>query len=797
MAQNSGNDRRKCECENSGREMPAVRTTIVGGRPPGCGKDIGDIPRGIDVLIKKAAVDQDFRKLLLALRARAADEIGLILQPEEAALLEIVPASQLDAIIARTHVEPSKRPAFLGKAAAVMLVALGASGVQQARADDAADAMQQKEAKQRALVQAQPVPGVIKPPIAKIDPIMPDATTQPASSPSTRPASQPASQPALTPQQRAEVDKLVEQLDSNEFAKRDAAYNKLKDMGPILPQVAAGVRNPNATPRKPSEPATQPASVPATQPASQPASQPALTPQQRVEVDKLVEQLDSDEFAKRDAAYNKLKEMGQPVVPVLKEIATNRKLSDEVATRIKLVIESINPPATIPVNPTRMIVKGAEPNGPVRSVEIRVRAGAEPLLPDNNGNDGVDEIQIQPVAQVIPLAGDRIEKQPPKPTTQPASAPATQPASQPASQPALAPQQRAEIDKLIEQLDSNEFATRDAAYKKLKEMGQTVVPVLKEIAAGRKLSDEVSTRIKLVIESINPPPIQPVLTPQQQKELEERKILVEIEKKRKMMELEVVAQPASVPASVPSSQSALTPKQRAEVDKLVEQLDSDEFAKRDAAYNKLKEMGQPVVPVLKEIAANKKLSAEVAARIKLVIESLNPQPVKPVRPVRVEAQNGVRDGGPFRLPADGGNDGADEIQIKSGQAQVMVQVGQVVQPASQPASNPASRPASQPSSQPALTPQQRTEVDKLVEQLDSNEFADRDAAQKKLKAMGKPVVPALQEMISQKKVSQEVLARLQIIVESLTPATRPVQIQAQRGVRAVAGQLAEPPPQDE
>jgi hypothetical protein len=35
--------------------------------------------------------------------------------------------AQLEAIIAQTKVKPSKRPAFLGKAAAVMLVALGAS----------------------------------------------------------------------------------------------------------------------------------------------------------------------------------------------------------------------------------------------------------------------------------------------------------------------------------------------------------------------------------------------------------------------------------------------------------------------------------------------------------------------------------------------------------------------------------------------------------------------------------------------------------------------------------------------
>ena len=46
-------------------EQEAVRTTIVGGRPPGCGQPVGQIPRGIEVLVKKAAVDPEFKTLLL------------------------------------------------------------------------------------------------------------------------------------------------------------------------------------------------------------------------------------------------------------------------------------------------------------------------------------------------------------------------------------------------------------------------------------------------------------------------------------------------------------------------------------------------------------------------------------------------------------------------------------------------------------------------------------------------------------------------------------------------------------
>ena len=106
-------------------EQAAVCTTIVGGRPPGCGQPVGAIPRGVEVLVKKASVDPAFRSVLLERRAAAAGEIGLVLEPAEAAMLGAVPAGQLETIIARTVVPEEHRRAFLGKAAAAMLATLG------------------------------------------------------------------------------------------------------------------------------------------------------------------------------------------------------------------------------------------------------------------------------------------------------------------------------------------------------------------------------------------------------------------------------------------------------------------------------------------------------------------------------------------------------------------------------------------------------------------------------------------------------------------------------------------------
>jgi len=111
-------------------EQEAVRTTIVGGRPPGSGQAIGPIPRGIEVLVKKASIDPAFKQVLLERRAEAAKQIGLELDPAEVMMLGAVPGAQLETIIARTRVPQEHRRAFLGKAAVAMLAAIGVIGAQ-------------------------------------------------------------------------------------------------------------------------------------------------------------------------------------------------------------------------------------------------------------------------------------------------------------------------------------------------------------------------------------------------------------------------------------------------------------------------------------------------------------------------------------------------------------------------------------------------------------------------------------------------------------------------------------------
>lgn len=87
------------------------------------------IPRGIEVLVKKASVDPEFRQLLLDKRGRAASEIDLELTEAERNILGGMPDEQLEKIIDNTKVEPEQRKIFLGKTAKLMLAAVVGIGV--------------------------------------------------------------------------------------------------------------------------------------------------------------------------------------------------------------------------------------------------------------------------------------------------------------------------------------------------------------------------------------------------------------------------------------------------------------------------------------------------------------------------------------------------------------------------------------------------------------------------------------------------------------------------------------------
>jgi hypothetical protein len=82
------------------------------------------VPRGIEVLVKKAALDAGFRSALLASPVAAAESIGLGLGRTEVALLGAVRREQLENVIEHTHVDPRLHSVLMGSEGGPMLAAL-------------------------------------------------------------------------------------------------------------------------------------------------------------------------------------------------------------------------------------------------------------------------------------------------------------------------------------------------------------------------------------------------------------------------------------------------------------------------------------------------------------------------------------------------------------------------------------------------------------------------------------------------------------------------------------------------
>jgi hypothetical protein len=367
------------------QEMPAVKMTIVGGRPPGCGRELGAIPRGVEVLVKKASVDPWFKALLMSQRAGAAEAIGLTLAPAEVTLLNFIPAAQLDAVIVRTKVEPGKMPAFLGKAAAVMLVALGAStapaqiaptkgatpgpvgpvvpmppnpnvvvvaglrmqssvmglvaNIDRGSLKQSLDAQKQLlDMGKDAIPEMQQIisQGICKAETNKtvqaiIDAITGGAATQPAG-----------------PDYR-QVHTLLSQIEYGDEQAIQNAMKKLQDMGKvIIPHLKRSLGEDKwkaATGDNIKLLIATLAKLPDTQPATEPAAaKPVVVEGVPAEVTDLVALLDSRDFRACRDAQAKLLDIGAPVVPQLQKVIKEGKPSPAAQARMEQVITALTPP---------------------------------------------------------------------------------------------------------------------------------------------------------------------------------------------------------------------------------------------------------------------------------------------------------------------------------------------------------------------------------------------------------------------------------------------------------------------
>jgi len=85
------------------------------------------IPRGIEILVQKAAVDEQFRAVFLDQPVAAAETIGLTLGETEVALLKAVPREHLATMVAHIRVAPRVQAALQGQLAAPMVEALNST----------------------------------------------------------------------------------------------------------------------------------------------------------------------------------------------------------------------------------------------------------------------------------------------------------------------------------------------------------------------------------------------------------------------------------------------------------------------------------------------------------------------------------------------------------------------------------------------------------------------------------------------------------------------------------------------
>lgn len=96
---------------------------VAGGKSPANDTGTPKTPRGVELLIKLASVDSDFRQLLLKSWEAAAKMIKLDLDPGECAMLSAISREQLAQSIDRFQMPEKERRAFLEQLATAMLPA--------------------------------------------------------------------------------------------------------------------------------------------------------------------------------------------------------------------------------------------------------------------------------------------------------------------------------------------------------------------------------------------------------------------------------------------------------------------------------------------------------------------------------------------------------------------------------------------------------------------------------------------------------------------------------------------------
>ena len=128
---NKNNNPKKSILPLSGRELPeekrAVKTTIVGGQASENGRELRDVPVGIEGILAMAAVDDKFAAALLKDRPSAVKASGIELAETEKSVFASVENAALTQMIEkmRKRIPEKSRPVFMRKSAAALLALVG------------------------------------------------------------------------------------------------------------------------------------------------------------------------------------------------------------------------------------------------------------------------------------------------------------------------------------------------------------------------------------------------------------------------------------------------------------------------------------------------------------------------------------------------------------------------------------------------------------------------------------------------------------------------------------------------
>lgn len=111
----------------SGKTKDAVKTTIVGGQPPGNDRQQQPVPVGIEELLTLAAVDDELARVLVEDRSAIIDTGAVSLTSTERSILASIDADSLSRMVARVDLsrEEEDRRSFLGHSAGVVLALVG------------------------------------------------------------------------------------------------------------------------------------------------------------------------------------------------------------------------------------------------------------------------------------------------------------------------------------------------------------------------------------------------------------------------------------------------------------------------------------------------------------------------------------------------------------------------------------------------------------------------------------------------------------------------------------------------